>query len=255
MTVISIANNKGGVGKTTTTLNLGAALSEKGLRVLAVDLDPQASLTLYLGLDPGELETTSYQVITKKCHALNAVMMTRVAALDLIPASIDLAAAEMEISGMMGREFIMRDQLRELSDYYDVVLIDNMPSLGVLTVNSLMASDYVVVPIEPTYLAYKGLQMIDTTIGEVRRYHPELSMLGVVITMVDERTKHAREIIGKIRDNYRVLGTPIRRSVRFADAAAGNQPISEFAGEGFEGTRAYAQIADEIESIVRGQAS
>ncbi|MEA4823624.1 MAG: AAA family ATPase [Clostridiaceae bacterium] len=253
MTVISVANNKGGVGKTTTTLNLGAALSMRGLRVLTVDLDPQASLTLYLGLDPGELETTSYHVITKKCHALGAVMMTRVAALDLIPASIDLAAAEMEISGMMGREYVLREQLATLSDLYDVVLIDNMPSLGVLTVNSLMASDYVIVPIEPTYLAFKGLQMIDMTISEVRRYHPELEMLGVVITMVDERTKHAREIIGRIRESYRVLGSPIRRSVKFADAAAGNQPIAEFAGESFEGTRAYAEIADEIERLVLPQ--
>ena len=250
MTVISVANNKGGVGKTTTTLNLGAALSMRGYRVLAVDLDPQASLTLYLGLDPGELETTSYHVLTKKCPALGAVMMTRVAALDLIPASIDLAAAEMEISGMMGREYLLRRQLETLEDLYDVVLIDNMPSLGVLTVNSLMASDYVIVPIEPTYLAYKGLQMIDTTIGEVKSYRPELSMLGVVITMVDERTKHAREIIGKIRENYRILGTPIRRSVKFADAEAGNQPISEFAGEQFEGARAYAEIADEIERLL-----
>ena len=251
MTVISIANNKGGVGKTTTALNLGAALSLQGLRVLAVDLDPQASLTLYLGLDPGELETTSYHVLTKKAPALNAVMMTRVASLDLIPASIDLAAAEMEISGMMGREFILRDQLATLSDLYDVVLIDNMPSLGVLTVNSLMASDYVIVPIEPTYLAYKGLQMIDTTISEVQRYRPELSMLGVVITMVDERTKHAREIISKIRENYHVLGTMIRRSVRFADAAAGNMPIAEFAGANFEGAHAYTEIAAEVGRVVR----
>ena len=241
MTVISVANNKGGVGKTTTTLNLGAALSMRGYRVLAVDLDPQASLTLYLGLDPGELETTSYHVLTKKCPALGAVMMTRVAA---------SGRHDSTASNQMGREYLLRRQLETLEDLYDVVLIDNMPSLGVLTVNSLMASDYVIVPIEPTYLAYKGLQMIDTTIGEVQSYRPELSMLGVVITMVDERTKHAREIIGKIRENYRILGTPIRRSVKFADAAAGNQPISEFAGEQFEGARAYAEIADEIERLL-----
>ena len=253
MTVISVANNKGGVGKTTTALNLGASLCRKGLRVLLVDLDPQASLTLYLGLDPGELETTSYHVLTRKVPAINAVIMTRIGAPDLIPASIDLAAAEMEISGMMGREFILRDQLAALSGIYDAVLIDNMPSLGVLTVNSLMASDYVIVPIEPTYLAYKGLQMIDTTITEVQRYRPELSMLGVVITMVDERTKHAREIIAKIRENYHVLGGMIRRSVRFADAAAGNMPIAEFAGTSFEGARGYDEIADEVERVIRAR--
>ena len=116
-----------------------------------------------------------------------------------------------------------------------------------------MASDYVIVPIEPTYLAYKGLQMIDTTITEVQRYRPELSMLGVVITMVDERTKHAREIIAKIRENYHVLGGMIRRSVRFADAAAGNMPIAEFAGTSFEGARGYDEIADEVERVIRAR--
>ncbi|MGI6335741.1 MAG: ParA family protein [Eubacteriales bacterium] len=246
MTVISVANNKGGVGKTTTTLNLGTALSLMGLRVLLVDLDPQASLSLYLGFDPGSLEITSYSVLTQKIPAIKAIMMTNVAAVDLIPASIDLAAAEMEISGRMGREYLLRDQLETLDGLYDVVLIDNMPSLGVLTVNSLMASDFVVVPIEPTHLAYKGLQMIDTTIHEVKRYHKELEMLGCVITMVDERTKHAREIIAKIRENYPVLEPPIRRSVKFADAAAGNLPIMDYAGTEFEGSKAYTEIAQRI---------
>lgn len=248
MKIISIANNKGGVGKTTTTLNLGASLAKQGLRVLTVDMDPQSSLTLYYGLEPAELETNSYHLITRKCRAINAIMMSRYPGLDLIPSSIDLAAAELEISGMMGREFILRDQLSTVSSLYDVVLIDNMPSLGILTVNSLMASDFVVVPIEPTYLAYKGLQMIDTTIKEVQRYHAELSLMGVVVTMLDERTRHSREILTQIKDNYTILGPCIHRSVRFADAAAANMPVCEFAGDDFEGTRVYNAIAQEIAS-------
>ncbi len=243
MTVLSVANNKGGVGKTTTTLNLGAALARRDLRVLLLDLDPQASLTLYLGFQPGELYVTSYDVLTRRKSALSAILKTTIRNLDLLPASIDLAAAEMEITAMMGREYILREQLGEVRALYDVVLIDNMPSLGVLTVNSLMASDFVVVPIEPTYLAYKGLQMIGTTIEEVRRYHPGLEILGVVITMVDERTNHAKDIIAKIRDNYTVLEPTIRRSVKFADAAAVNLPIMDYAGESFEGAQAYAKIA------------
>lgn len=246
MVIISVANNKGGVGKTTTTLHIGAALAERKLRVLLVDMDPQSSLTLYLGYDPTALEYTSYHVMTRRVKAQQAVIMTKYPFLDLLPASIELAAAELEISGMMGREFLLRDQLSALSDLYDVVLIDNMPSLGILTVNSLMASDWVIVPIEPSYLAYKGLEMISTTIREVQRYQPGLKLLGAVITMVDERTRHGKEIIARIRENYPVLEPPIRRSVKFADAAMTGDIVSEAAGDRFEGTRGYRKVAEAV---------
>jgi len=246
MIVISVANNKGGVGKTTTTLNTGAALAARELRVLLVDLDPQASLTIYLGFDPTDFEHNTYHIMTRRADTLPTIVRTEIPYLDLLPASIDLAGAELEITHMMGREYILSEQLATVADLYDVVLIDNMPSLGVLTVNSLMASDFVLVPIEPTYLAYKGLEMINTTIGEVQRYNPRLKLLGTVITMVDERTKHAKDIMAKIRDNYPVLGPPIRRSIRFADAAMAGQDISAFAGEQFEGSVAFDAIARDI---------
>ena len=166
--------------------------------------------------------------------------------LDLLPASIDLASAEIEISSAFSREYILKEQLEKVSEFYDVVLIDNMPSLGIFTVNSLMASDFVLIPVEPTYLAYKGLEMISNTIAAVRRYNTKLEMLGTVITMVDERTRHSRDIMQKIRENYPVFEPPIRRSVKFADASLHGASIADFAGDSFEGTQAYAQIARQI---------
>ena len=246
MTVISVANNKGGVGKTTTTLNVGAALADLNCRVLLVALDPQASLTLYMGYDPASFTRNTYHLMTRRATPAEILCTGRHTFLDLLPASIDLASAEIEISAAFSREFILKEQLEKVSDFYDVVLVDNMPSLGVFTVNSLMASDFVLVPVEPTYLAYKGLEMISNTIAEVRRYNTKLEMLGTVITMVDERTRHSRDIMQQIRENYPVFEPPIRRSVKFADASLNGASIADYAGNSFEGTQAYAQIARQI---------
>lgn len=246
MTVISVANNKGGVGKTTTTLNVGAALADLDCRVLLVDLDPQASLTIYMGYDPSSFDRNTYHLMTRRAAPSEILCTGRHTFLDLLPASIDLASAEIEISSAFSREYILKEQLDKVSEFYDIVLIDNMPSLGIFTVNSLMASDFVLVPVEPTYLAYKGLEMISNTIAEVRRYHTKLEMLGTVITMVDERTRHTRDIMQKIRENYPVFEPPIRRSVKFADASLNGASIADYAGDAFEGTQAYAQIARQI---------
>ncbi len=246
MIVISVANNKGGVGKTTTTLNVGAALADLDQRVLLVDLDPQASLTIYMGYDPADFGRSTYHLMTRRASPSEILCTGRHIFLDLLPSSIELASAEIEISAAFSRETILREQLEKVSDFYDFVLIDNMPSLGIFTVNSLMAADYVLVPVEPTYLAYKGLEMISGTIREVRRYNQRLEMLGTVITMVDERTRHSREIIQQIRANYPVFDPPVRRSVKFADASQRGASIADYAGDAFEGTRAYAQIARQI---------
>jgi len=253
MIVISVANNKGGVGKTTTTLNLGAALANLNKRVLLIDLDPQSSLTIYLGYDPVGIGCNTYHLMTRRVSPREAILSTNVTFMDIIPASIELAAAELEITSMFSREFILREQLEKISDMYDYVLIDNMPSLGVLTVNSLMASDFVIVPIEPNYLAYKGLEMISSTINEVKRYNQKLELLGTIITMVDERTKHSKDIIEKIRATFPVLDPTIRRSIKFADAAALGLPIDVYAGENFEGSKVYAKIAETIDQKVSAQ--
>ncbi|MBE6935902.1 MAG: ParA family protein [Ruminococcaceae bacterium] len=252
MTVISVANNKGGVGKTTTTLNIGAALADLNRRVLLVDLDPQASLTIYMGYDPASFERNTYHLMTRRASPSDIVCSGKNTYLDLLPASIELASAEIEISAAFSREMILKEQLEKVSDFYDVVLIDNMPSLGVFTVNSLMASDYVLVPVEPTYLAYKGLEMISSTISAVSRYNPRLSMLGTVITMVDDRTRHSREIMQKIRESYPVFEPPIRRSVKFADASLNGASIADYAGDQFEGSQGYAQIARQIVALIDG---
>ena len=246
MTVISVANNKGGVGKTTTTLNVGAALADLNRRVLLVDLDPQASLTIYMGYDPASFDRNTYHLMTRRAAPAEMMCTGQHTFLDLLPASIDLASAEIEISSAFSREYILKEQLEKVSEFYDVVLIDNMPSLGIFTVNSLMASDFVLIPVEPTYLAYKGLEMISNTIAAVRRYNTKLEMLGTVITMVDERTRHSRDIMQKIRENYPVFEPPIRRSVKFADSSLHGASIADFAGDSFEGTQAYAQIARQI---------
>ncbi len=246
MTVISVANNKGGVGKTTTTLNVGAALADLDCRVLLVDLDPQASLTIYMGYDPASFSRNTYHLMTRRAAPAEILCTGRHTFLDLLPASIDLASAEIEISSAFSREYILKEQLEKVSEFYDVVLIDNMPSLGIFTVNSLMASDFVLVPVEPTYLAYKGLEMICNSISAVRRYNTKLELLGTVLTMVDERTRHSRDIMQKIRENYPVFDPPIHRSIKFADASLKGESIADFAGDDFEGTQAYARIAQQI---------
>ncbi len=250
MVVISVANNKGGVGKTTTTLNLGAALANLNKRVLLVDLDPQSSLTIYLGYDPVGVSKNTYHLMTRKASPREVILSTSTTFLDIMPASIELAAAELEVTSLFSREYILKEQLELLDGMYDYVLIDNMPSLGILTVNSLMASDYVIVPIEPNYLAFKGLEMISSTIDEVRRYNSKLSLLGTVVTMVDERTKHSKDIIEKIRSGFPMLEPTIRRSIKFADAAAMGVPIDAYAGENFDGAKVYAQIARTIDEKI-----
>ena len=246
MIVVTLANNKGGVGKTTSALNIAAALAVLGKRVLLVDMDPQSSMTIYLGYDPMQFEKNTYHILTRKAMAVESIICTSIPGVDLLPASIDLAAAEMEIASFMSREHLLREQMEGLERFYDYVVIDNMPSLGILTINSLMASDYVIVPIEPTFLAYKGLEMINQTIGEVKKYNTKLELFGVIITMMDLRTNHAKEIIGRIRESFPTFSQPIRRSIKFADAAFHGVSILDYAGKEFEGSVAYLSIAREV---------
>ena len=253
MKIISIANNKGGVGKTTSTLNLAAELGKRGKSVLLVDLDPQASLTIYLKFNPTSFTKNSYHLITRKCSAKEVVVQTDLEGVDLIPASIDLSAAEIEITSQINREYILKEKLEELTPYYDYTLIDNMPSLGIFTINSFMASDYIIVPVEPSFLSYKGLEIIAGTIEEIKKYNPKLKFLGTMITMYDPRTQHARMIVEKIKDNFPFLDVIIKRSVKFSNSAFAGIPISEYAEENFAGSNGYKKLAEEVDRIVSSE--
>lgn len=249
MKVISIANNKGGVGKTTSCFNLGVELSKKGKTVLLIDLDPQASLTIYMKFDPAQFQRNAYHVITRKCSAKDVIVTTEYENIDLIPGSIDLSAAEIEIIAFFNREHVLAEKLQEIDQYYDYVLVDNMPSLGILTINSFMASDYIIVPVEPTFLAYKGLELISQTIKEIQKYNPKIKFLGTIVTMYDPRTQHARMIVEKIKDNFPFLDVYIKRSVKFSNAAIAGMSIDDFAEDNFSGANAYRKLAEEVEKF------
>ncbi|MCL2098882.1 MAG: AAA family ATPase [Oscillospiraceae bacterium] len=253
MKIISVANNKGGVGKTTTTLNLAAELGKLGRNVLLVDLDPQASLTIYLRYDPMSFARNTYHLMTRKCSAKELVIQTDLTNVDLIPASIDLSAAEVEIISKISREYILKEQLQELSQYYDYAIVDNMPSLGIFTVNSFMASDYIIVPVDPSFLSYKGLELISNTIDEIKKYNTNLKFLGTVITMFDPRTQHARMITEKIKDNFPFLEVTIKRSIKFSNAAFAGLPINEYAEDNFSGSNGYKKLAEEVDKIVSAE--
>jgi chromosome partitioning protein len=253
MKVISIANNKGGVGKTTSALNLAAELGKSGKAVLLVDFDPQASLTIYLRFDPSEFEKNAYHLITRKCTAKEVVVQTDLLNVDLIPSSIDLSVAEIEIIPFINREYVLGEQIKDIAEYYDYVIVDNMPSLGILTVNSFMASDYVIVPVEPSFLSYKGLEIINQTIGDIKKYNKKIKFLGTIITMYDPRTQHARMIVEKIEKNFPYLNVIIKRSIKFSNAAIAGAPIGEFAEENFTGANAYKKLAREVERIVAAE--
>ena len=253
MKVISVANNKGGVGKTTTALNLASELGKLGRSVLLVDLDPQASLTIYLRFDPTVFAKNSYHMITRKCSAKEVVIQTDLDHVDLVPASIDLSAAEIEITPQINREYILKEKLDEVAQYYDYAIIDNMPSLGIFTINSFMASDYIIVPVEPSFLSYKGLDIIADTIKELKKYNQRLDFLGTVITMYDSRTQHSRMIAERIKDNFPFLGVMIKRSIKFSNSALAGVPIGEYAEENFAGANAYKKLAEEVDRIVRAE--
>ena len=253
MNIISIANNKGGVGKTTSAINLAAQLGKMKKSVLLVDLDPQASLTIYLKFDPSKFMQNAYHLITRKCSAKDLIVQTDLENVDLIPSSIDLSAAEIEITSMINREHILKEKLDEVAKYYDYAIIDNMPSLGILTINSFMASDYVIVPVEPSFLSYKGLEIISNTIADIKKYNPRINFLGTIITMYDPRTQHARMIVDKIKDNFPFLDIMIKRSIKFSNAAIAGVPISDFAEDSFSGTHGYRRLAEEVDRIVNSE--
>jgi chromosome partitioning protein len=242
-TVLALANQKGGVAKTTSVASLGAALAELGNRVLLVDLDPQACLTFSLGVDPEDLELSIHHVLTKGLDPTEVIVTTE-DAVDLLPATIELARAEADLLTRTGREYILRAALEELHDY-DWILLDCPPSLGVLTVAALTAADAVLVPLQCETLSHRGVGQLLDTVHDVRRFtNRGLDVWGVLPTLYDGRTNHARTVLDTISDTYSldVIEPPIPKSIRFAEAPAAGQSILRTTRT-HKGAAAYREVA------------
>lgn len=248
-TVIAVCNQKGGVGKTTSTINLGAALAEYGRRVLLVDLDPQGALSAGLGVPHHELEQTVYNLLVPPQVATDEVLMrTRVDGLDLLPSNIDLSAAEIQLVTEVGREQSLGRALHPVLDRYDVVLIDCQPSLGLLTVNALACADTVLIPMECEYFSLRGLALLTDTINKVRdRLNPRLDLGGILVTMFDARTLHSREVMARVVEVFgdAVYDTVIARTVRFPETSVAGEPITSWAPRS-AGAKAYRALAREV---------
>src|SRR5690349_7170442 len=228
--VVAVANQKGGVAKTTTVASLGAALAELGERVLLVDLDPQACLTFSLGLDPESLAVSLHDVLVNKATAADALLDT--GDVVLLPTNIDLAGAEMHLLTRTGREHTLTRALAPVIDDYDTVLIDCPPTLGVLTVNGLTAANEVLIPLQCEALSHRGVAQLLDSIADVREYtNPNLAVRGAIATMFDARTRHAREVVDDVRNRFgiEVLEPPVPKSVRFAEAPSRGMTILDHA--------------------------
>lgn len=248
-TVISMCNQKGGVGKTTSTINLGASLAEYGRRVLLVDLDPQGALSAGLGVPHYELDATVHNLLVEPRVSIDQVLLnTRVKGLDLVPSNIDLSAAEIQLVNEVGREQTLARALHPVLDRYDYVLIDCQPSLGLLTVNALACSDSVIIPTECEFFSLRGLALLTDTVDKVRdRLNPRLSISGIVITRYDSRTVNAREVMARVLERFGdlVFDTPINRTVRFPETSVAGEPITSWAPKS-AGAEAYRSLAREV---------
>ena len=247
--VLALCNQKGGVGKTTSTINLGAALTEFGRRVLIVDFDPQGALSVGLGIPAHQLERTIYNVIIERsATAADAVIRTGVDNMDLLPSNIDLSAAEVQLVAEVGREHTLVRALRPLIDHYDYILIDCQPSLGLLTVNALAAADGVLIPLECEFFSLRGVALLIDTIEKVReRLNPKLEITGILPTMYDPRTVHSREVMARVVERFGdiVFDAVINRTVRFPETTVAGAPITVWAPRS-AGAKAYRLLAREV---------
>ena len=247
--VIAMCNQKGGVGKTTSTINLGASLAEFGRRVLLVDLDPQGALSAGLGVAHHDLETTVHNLLVDRRVSIDDVLMrTRIDNLDLLPSNIDLSAAEIQLVNEVGREQTLGRALHPVLDRYDYVLIDCQPSLGLLTINALACAEGVIIPMECEYFSLRGLALLNDTVEKVHdRLNERLHLEGIVVTMFDPRTLHAREVMARVVEVFGevVYDTVINRTVRFPETSVAGEPITTWAPKS-AGAEAYRSLAREV---------
>ncbi len=247
--IVALCNQKGGVGKTTSTINLGAALAEYGRRVLLVDFDPQGALSVGLGVQPHQLDRTAYNLLMERDIAIDDILLkTAVPGMDLLPSNIDLSAAEVQLVGEVAREQTLSRVLRPIVDEYDFVLIDCQPSLGLLTVNALTAANEVIVPLECEFFSLRGVALLIDTIDKVReRLNPTLKLAGILATMYDGRTLHGREVFARVVEAFgdQVFDTVISRTVRFPETTVAGEPITTWAPTS-AGAKAYRNLAREV---------
>jgi chromosome partitioning protein len=247
--IVAVCNQKGGVGKTTTTINLGAALAEVGRRVLLVDFDPQGALSVGLGIQPHDIDSTVYNLLMERdVTAHDVLIKTDIDGMDLLPSNIDLSGAEVQLVHEVGREYVLGGVLQPLVPDYDVILIDCQPSLGLLTINALACADGVLIPLECEYFAMRGVALLMETIEKVsHRLNVNLAIDGLLATMYDSRTLHTREVLARIVNGFndKVFHTVINRTVRFPDATVAGEPITTF-DSGSMGAAFYRELAKEV---------
>ncbi|WP_041631797.1 ParA family protein [Corynebacterium maris] len=247
--IISMVNQKGGVGKTTTTINMGACLAEQGRKVLLVDLDPQGALSAGLDIRVDDDDVTVYDMMLDNQTSIHgAIRNTNVEGLDVVPANIDLSAAEIQLVNEVGREQTLGRALRPVRRDYDYIIIDCQPSLGLLTVNALACSDGVIIPMECEYFSLRGLALLTDTVEKVRdRINFDLEVIGILVTMFDRRTTHAREVMSRVIEVFgdKVFDTVITRTVRFPETSVAGEPITTWAPQS-QGATQYRDLAHEV---------
>ena len=246
--IIAIANQKGGVGKTTTSINLSAALAEKGKKVLVIDTDPQGNSTSGFGIDKNDLENTIYELILEECSIQDCIIKDAVPNVSVIPSNVNLAAAEIELIGVEKKEFILKNAMDYVVDDYDYIIIDCPPSLNVLTINSMTTANSVLVPIQCEYYALEGLSQLIYTVNLVKeRLNPGLEMEGVIFTMYDSRTNLSMQVVENVKNNLNqyIFQTMIPRNIRLAEAPSYGMPIISYDPKS-AGAESYMNLAEEL---------